>query len=76
MGKLKAGTGFKSNYTNAFHCRASCKGTFAFNLSITGIYPVEKTRLFFQRNINFSGIGGEHAPVYIDIFIGFQAVFF
>jgi hypothetical protein len=49
---------------------------FAIKISIMRIYHVEKTRLFFQKNLNFLGIGGENEPVYIDIFIDFQAAFF
>jgi hypothetical protein len=76
MGKLKAGTGFKINYIKAFHCKASSMRAFAIKISIMRIYHVEKTRLFFQKNLNFLGIGGENEPVYIDIFIDFQAAFF
>jgi len=76
MGILKVDAGFKSNHVNAFQCKASCKGTFAINISITGIYHIEKNRLFYQKNPKFLGIGGKHESIYIDIFIGFQAVFF
>jgi hypothetical protein len=76
MGILKADTGFKINYTNAFHCMASCNRAFEIKISIMGICCVEKNRLFFQKNLYFLGIGGEHESIYIDIFIGFQAAFF
>lgn len=49
MDKLKADSGFKINYINAFHCPASSMQAFVIEISITKIYHVEKKQVILSK---------------------------